>query len=154
MRQKKLFAVSAVCYLLSSASVLPMGMGDYSGKTGSALLAFISAVVFWLLLLAAVTAQLILRRRQKPYRRKRSFAEMALSPPTVLFEAGFFIALIVTIVLALLNTNGFLPFFLLFIMLSCFELAVLTIGKFRRKDGKTVFMIYPETMYLNRRDAK
>ena len=79
---------------------------------------------------------------------------MALSPPTVFFEAGFLIAFIVMIVLALLNTNGFVPFLLLFIMLSCFELAVLTMGKFRRKNGKTVFMICSERMYLNRRDAK
>ncbi|MDD4495885.1 MAG: hypothetical protein PHV32_16365, partial [Eubacteriales bacterium] len=75
MRQKRLFAVSAVCYLISSASILPMGMGGYSGKTGSTLLAIISAVTFWLFLLAAVTAQLILRRRQKPRRRKRPFSE-------------------------------------------------------------------------------
>ena len=154
MRQRKLFAVSAVCYLISSASILPMGMGGYSGKTGSTLLAIISAVTFWLFLLAAVTAQLILRRRQKPRRRKRPFSEMALSPPTIFFEAGFLITLIVIIVLTLLNINGFVPFLLLFIMLSCFELMVLTMGKFIRKDRKTIFMIYPETIYLNRRDMK
>ena len=79
---------------------------------------------------------------------------MALSPPTIFFEAGFLITLIVIIVLTLLNINGFVPFLLLFIMLSCFELMVLTMGKFIRKDRKTVFMIYPETIYLNRRDMK
>lgn len=154
MRQKKLFTVSAVCYLLSSASVLMMGMGDISGKTGSALLAVMSAVVFWLLLLVAVTAQLILCRRQKLHKRKRPFAEMALSPPTIFFEAGFLITLIVIIILTLLNINGFVSFLLIFIMLSCFELAVLTMGKFIRKDRKSVFMITPETIYLNRRDVK
>ena len=118
MRQKKLFAVSTVCYLFSSASVLPMGFSDYTGKTGSALLAVISAVTFWLLLLAGVTAQLILHRREKPHRRKRPFAEKALSPPTIFFEAGLLITLIVIIVLTLLNINGFVPFLLLFIMLS------------------------------------
>lgn len=148
MRQKKLFAVSTICYLLSSASVLPMGMGDTSGKNGSALLAIMSAVIFRLSIMTAVAAQLLLWRLQKPHRRKRRLLKMVLSPPTVFFESGFFIALIVTIILTVLNINGFLLFLLLFIMLSCFELSVLTMGKFRKKDGKLILKTYTRNQHL------
>ncbi|MCX7615467.1 MAG: hypothetical protein N2Z65_06900 [Clostridiales bacterium] len=153
MRQKRLFAISAACYLLSSASVFPMGLGDISGKNGSAPLAIISAVIFWLSLIIAIAAQLLLRRLQKPYKRRLPFSKMALSPPTVFFEAGFLTALLAVIVLSVLNINGFVLFFLLFLMLACSELAVLTMGKFRNKDGKTVFKIYTRNFYL-RSDMK
>lgn len=153
MRQKRLFVVSAVCYLCSSASVLMMGAGDLSGKNGSAMLAVLSAVIFWLSLMIAIAAQLLLRRLQKPYRQKRPFRKTALSPPAVFFEAGFLTALAAVIVLTVLNVNGCAFYILLFFMLSCFELAVLTMGKFQRKGGKTVLKIYIEN-FLNRSDVK
>lgn len=142
MRQKRFFTISAVCYLLSSASVLPMGLGDVSGKTGSAILAVLSAVIFWFFLFSAIAAQLLLRRLQKPYRQKQRFGEMALSPPTVFFEAGFLLALLSVIVMTVLSINGFVLFLLLFIMLYCFELSVLTMGKFKQKDEKLILKIY------------
>ncbi len=131
MRQKRLFVVSAVCYLCSSASVLMMGAGDLSGKNGSATLAVLSAVIFWLSLMIAITAQLLLRRLQKPYRRKRPFREMALSPPAVFFEVGFLTALAAVIVLT-----------------------VLTMGKFQRKDGKIILKVYTRSFNSNRREVK
>lgn len=141
MRHKKLFVVSAAGYLLSSASVLPMGAGDISGKNGSATLAVISAIIFWLSLMTAVAAQLFLQRKEKPYKRRMPFKEMVLSPPTVFFEVGFLLALLAVIVLTVLNINGFVLLLILFLMLSCLELAILTMGKFQKEDGKTVLKI-------------
>lgn len=147
MRQKRLFGISAVCYLLSSASVLPMGLGDITGRNGSVLLAVISAATFWLLLFSAIAAQLLLRRLQKPYRLKRRLLKMALSPPTGFFEAGFFSALLAVIVMTVLNINGFVLFLLLFIMLCCFELSILTMGKFIKKDGKLILKTYTRNQH-------
>lgn len=147
MRQKWFFTISAVCYLLSSASILPMGASDMTGRNGSRLLAVISAAAFWLLLFLAIAAQLLLRRLQKPHRRKRLFLEMALSPPTVFFEAGFLLALLAVIVMTVLSINGFVLFLFLFIMLCGFELSILTMGKFGRTAGKTVLKIYTRNQH-------
>lgn len=129
MRHKKLFIVSAACYLLSSASVLFMGAGDISGKNGSAPLAVILAIIFWLSLITAIVTHLFFRWKQKPYKQRMSFQKMVLSPPTIFFEVGFLLALLAVIVLIVLNINGFVPFIVIFLMLSCLELAILTMGK-------------------------
>jgi len=124
-----------------------MGLGDISGKNGSAPLAIISAVIFWLSLIIAIAAQLLLRRLPKPYRRRLSITVMALSPPTVFFEAGFLLSLITVIFLTAFNVNGFLSYIFLFLMLFCLELTALTMGKFRWKDGKFILKTYTRNQH-------
>ena len=142
MRQKKLFKISAGFYLLSGFSVLLMGNSDISGNFGNTPLAVISALIFWLSLIVAITAHLRLRKLQKPYRRKQPIFVMLLSPPTVFFEAGGLITLLIIIILSLFDISGFMLLILLSLLLICSELSVLTLGKFRLKNGKIVFKIY------------
>lgn len=142
MNQKELLKLSAVCYLLSSASVMPMAAGDITGKNGSTLVAALSAVSFWLFLIIAIRAQLILRKKQKPYRGKRHFKDKLLTPPAVYFEAGFILAFATLLVLSGLHINGFVFYFVLFLTLSCFELALLTMGKFKSENGRIAFVTY------------
>lgn len=142
MNQKRLFAVSAGGYLLSSGSILLMDAGDPSGRNGSAPVAVLSAVIFWLALLIATIAQLLLRRQQKPHRQKLPFLSQALKPPTLFFEAGFLLALLGIIVLTILKVNGFVFFILFFLLLLSLELSILTMGKFGRQQGRMRFMTY------------
>ncbi len=141
MRQKVLFTLSATCYSLSSASVLLMGIGDMSGENGSVLVAIICALIFWISLLTAIVVQLILQHNNKPYKRKIPLKEMAFTMPTVCFEVGFLISFIAISIFTMLNINGFVVFLLLFLLLACFELSILTMGKFQKKDGKTVLLL-------------
>lgn len=141
MRQKVLFTLSATCYSLSSASVLLMGIGDMSRENGSVWVAVIAAMIFWISLLTAIVAQAFLQHKHKPYKRKLSLKEKALTMPTIFFEAGFVISFIAISIFTMLNINGFVVFLLLFLLLACFELSILTMGKFQKKDGKTVLLL-------------
>ena len=98
MRQKRLFMFIAVCYFVSSASIMLLGMGDISGKTASPQVAIISVLIFWLLPISAITAQLVLRKPQKNFKNK-----------------------------------------LLFLLVFCFELTILTMGNSTRKTVKLFF---------------
>lgn len=142
MRQKRIFYISGGCYLLSSASIFLMSFGDLSGEHGSRVLAVVSAVLFWLLLLIAIIAQLRLRRIQKRYRRKIPVPAMILSPPTVWFALMLILSVTTVNILTAMNTGGFALYFFIFMMLASAEMTFLTMGKFARKDGRLVMMIY------------
>jgi hypothetical protein len=77
-------------------------------------------------------SQLYELRRNVPYEKQFSGTtmEMALSLPTLFFEAGFFLTLLAVIVLT-----------------------VMTMGKFQKQDEKTVLKIYTRNFYL-RSDVK
>lgn len=140
MRQKKLFLTSALFYIISSSSVLLMGVGDE--KNEGSILSFIPSIIFWIFLIAAIATQLRLRKLQKPQRQRIPFLVMVLSPPTTFFEITFLISLLAIIVLSMLGITGFIQLFLLSLLLICFELTILSLGKFKLKDGKYILMIY------------
>lgn len=142
MKQKRLFYISGGGYIASSLAVLLMSCGDLTGQNGSKAVAVFSAVLFWLSLFIAVTAQMLLRRMQKPYRKRGSPIANMLSPPTFWMAMVFVISLIATIILSIININGFILYLCICITLLSAEWMVLTSGKFRRKDGKLVLKIY------------
>ena len=127
---------------MSSLAVLLMSCGDLTGQNGSKAVAVFSAVLFWLSLFIAVTAQMLLRRIQKPYRKRGSPIANMLSPPTFWTALAFVISFIATVILSIVNINGFILYLCICITLLSAEWMVLTSGKFRRKDGKLVLKIY------------
>ena len=137
MQQKRIFYTSAVCYIISSASILFM---DISIK----IISVLAAILFWFFLILAITAQWILYRIQK---QKQPLIQSLLLKPTLFFTIGFMLGIVSITVLKSFYITGFLLLFLFSIVVICFELMILTRGKFRRQNGKISFMVYKTKLH-------